>query len=248
MLAVFGEFVSLKKEERFVLNKKESHHLARVLRKQAKDKVVLFNGLGTFCNAIIEQAKPQGVVLRCTSDTECSKEVNELHLVQAITNESSVMDIIVRQATEIGVRSITPILCDNTELKRWPPERFGKKLERWREIALNACKQSKNFLLPKVKEIQNFDSFIDQSLEGCKFVASLKPSAFYLSAHDDLISKKTYIFVGPEGDFSSNEYCTLQKNDWRQLRLTRNVLRTETASIYALSLLDSCKKRRMQEP
>jgi 16S rRNA (uracil1498-N3)-methyltransferase len=130
------------------------------------------------------------------------------------------------KATEIGIDTITPIICDHSERKIIKPDRFEKILQ-------SAMKQSLNCYLPKLNEAINFKDFINQNFNGDIFIAHCEESD-RKSLKQELKPKKNItILIGPEGDFSSKEIEMAIKNKFIPVTLGTTRLRTETAAIVA---------------
>lgn len=130
------------------------------------------------------------------------------------------------KATEIGIDSITPIICDHSERKVIKPERFGRILQ-------SAMKQSLSCYLPKLNPAIPFKDFINQDFKGHLFVAHCEETN--KKSLKTLLKPKTdiTILIGPEGDFSTSEIETAIKNHFIPVTLGETRLRTETAAIVA---------------
>jgi 16S rRNA (uracil1498-N3)-methyltransferase len=155
-----------------------------------------------------------------------------------------VMDDIIRQATEIGATQIVPLLSERTQV-HLDGERQGRKLEKWRTTAIEAAKQCGNPWLPEITPLQNATVFM-QSAAGydLKLIASLCPGtstlksalAHFRTRHGGAPRNVLWL-VGPEGDFSPVEMTAAITAGFQPITLGPLVLRSDTAAVYALSIL-----------
>jgi 16S rRNA (uracil1498-N3)-methyltransferase len=154
------------------------------------------------------------------------------------------MDDIVRQATEIGAARIVPLLSERTQV-HLDGDRADKKVEKWRTAAIEAAKQCGNPWLPDITPLQHFPAFL-ASASGCdlKLIASLhagattlkKALATYAAKHGRAPRSVLWL-VGPEGDFSPAEMTAAITAGCTPITLGPLVLRSDTAAVYALSIL-----------
>ena len=155
------------------------------------------------------------------------------------------MDLILQKATELGVAAILPLISERSIVQL--DEQDSKKLERWRAICLEACKQSGNDWLPELHPPQKARSFLDSlgsQARGfdLKLIASLQPGARSLKSvllenTPVSASPSVLVLIGPEGDFTPAEINLALSAGCLPLSLGPLVLRAETAAIYALSIL-----------
>lgn len=221
------------------LDAQESHHLIKVLRAKKGDSVTAFNGLGSSWSTTLLDPNPKTAVLKIESERPLSPPPCTIILAQAMPKAKG-MEHIIQKATEIGVSKIIPIKTARTELKL-DDERQEKRIERWRSIAIEACKQSGNLWLPEVAPIQSLKDFLEtsQSTNALKLIASLEPNAKPLKQHLHNTAPNTIIWlIGPEGDFTPDEYKMASQFQFLPTSLAKNVLRIETAVTYALSITD----------
>lgn len=235
-----GEGLSLK--TLVILDKEESHHLIKVLRANTDAAVTLFNGRGEAWSCQIKEANAKGARLLVESCQVVPCRTIPLILVQALPKSGS-METIVRKAVEIGVSTIIPLITERTEV-RLSAERAQAKVQKWRQIALEACKQSGNYILPEIHDIQDLKNlltaYINSYSQFSQWVASLEAGAKRLREYENLKNVKGLVLaVGPEGDFTPKEYGQLSQAGYCPLKLGEHVLRVETASVYGLSVLDS---------
>jgi 16S rRNA (uracil1498-N3)-methyltransferase len=155
-------------------------------------------------------------------------------LAQAVPKKS--MDLIVQKATELGVAGIVPLMSERTIVKL---DGDAGKVERWREIALEACKQSGNNWLPEISAPQKAAQFLnDTGGFDLKLIASLQPDAQPLQQLLPATPPSSVlVVVGPEGDFTPAELALAKSAGCQPLSLGLLVFRAETAALYTLSIL-----------
>lgn len=236
----------LKKDEwdetDFRLEGEEAHHASRVLRLKPGKQIEVFNGEGEAVVAEITSLNKQVVNLKIQTRIEAKKNEGEIVLFQAVPKGGN-MDWIVQKSVELGVSRIIPILTDNTVVK---PESVEKKQQKWQRVALEACKQCGQNLLPEILQPRAFSMAIEMlDPQVIYFVAALDDRANqtpqlakYLQQKWSVDSTRNMgLFIGPEGDFSSVEYDELYGKGVYFLNLGEIVMKVETATFYALSIL-----------
>ena len=232
--------------EHAVLDARESHHLVRVFRAQAGDSVELLDGRGRRYAGRLVEANGKAARVAIESVTEHPRERPPVTLVQAIP-KGKAMDLILRMAAELGAAAIRPIFTAQGEVQL-SGDRLAGKLEKWRLVMVEACKQCGLPWLPELHAPQDFGSWFaaGEADDRClRMVASLgehsRPLQTVLGERTGQV-EAIEIAVGPEGDFSAAEYAAFEGAGWEAVRLGANVLRAETASAYVLSVIDQAKQ------
>nr|WP_321222803.1 16S rRNA (uracil(1498)-N(3))-methyltransferase [uncultured Psychroserpens sp.] len=206
--------------------KEESRHIIKVLRKSIGDILHITNGDGYLFTAEITIADVKNCIANITSSTLQPKRHYNLHLAVAPTKMNDRYEWFLEKATEIGIDTITPIICDNSERK-------VIKAERYEKIIQSAMKQSLNCYLPKLNEAITFKDFISKDFNGLTFIAHCeetdKKSLKQLIKPNETIT----VLIGPEGDFSTKEIELALQHDFKAVMLGDTRLRTETAAIVA---------------
>lgn len=225
------------------LTPEESHHLITVNRCGRGDPVTAFDGRGhEWLTECIDPSKST-VVLRVKESRPAKPRSHEITLAQSLP-KGTVMDDIVRQATEIGASHIVPLSSERTQV-HLEGDRADKKIEKWRTAAIEAAKQCGNPWLPELTPIQSFAAFIPLAKDyELKLIASLhggattlkKALAGYRAKHGQAPRKVLWL-VGPEGDFSSTEMTAAITAGFQPITLGPLVLRSDTAAVFALSIL-----------
>lgn len=214
------------KSTQLAFSKDESKHIVKVLRKSVGDELHITNGYGWLFVAKINIADINNCVTDIVSKTFHPKKKYQVHLAVAPTKMNDRYEWFLEKATEIGVNSITPIICSHSERKTINAERFEK-------ILLAAMKQSNQYYSPTLQPQMNFQEFVKQEFKGQKCIAHCEDTQ--KTTLKSLLKPETdvLILIGPEGDFSVKEIETAIKNHFIPVTLGITRLRTETAAIVA---------------
>ena len=213
-----------------LLSKEHTHYLTNVMRLKRGSNVNLFNKDGEWLSEIVFLDRDRVEVKFLNKIKESLKSTN-VELAICLVKKTS-MEIILQKATELGIAKIIPIISERTEVK-------DLNLERAKKIVVEATEQSNQLNVPDIQEPQKLKDFIN-SLDS-------NTSLFFADINtekkiDNKIiekSKKISLLVGPEGDFSPNEReMILAKDNAISFSISKNILRTETAAISALSLIN----------
>lgn len=228
--------------ENLLLTGEESHHCAEVMRAKPGDRIVVFDGQGTEAEVRVSAISGKSVSLEPLMVQKTPAPPATLVLAQAVPKGKN-MDLIVQKATELGVSRIVPLLSERTVV-RVDKEDLDRKREKWQRTVLEACKQCGQNWLPTVETPATVDAFAKRAGSGFRLVAAigqgergLKPIlADHETEHGKRPSEAT-IMIGPEGDFTPAEVATAVSAGFSPLSLGPIILRSETAAIYALSIV-----------
>ncbi|GGK28063.1 ribosomal RNA small subunit methyltransferase E [Yeosuana aromativorans] len=210
----------------FFFDKEESRHIAKVLRKTVGDILHITNGNGWLFTAEIVISDIKNCMATVVSKEFKRKHNYTLHLAVAPTKMNDRYEWFLEKATEIGIDSITPIICDHSERK-------VLKLDRFEKILQSAMKQSLNCYLPKLNEAITFKEYIEKSHNGQLFIAHCEETDKKSLKQQLQPNQTVTILIGPEGDFSVKEIETALANHFIPVTLGNTRLRTETAAIVA---------------
>lgn len=202
------------------LSRDEQHH-AHVVRVRDGEQVEVFNGRGA---SFVAKYSAEGLLLAEPAPDREARTA--LHLAMAIINLDK-FDIVLQKATELGIRSIIPLVTDRVEIRA---ERYRGKAERWRKIVFEAVKQSGRSVIPIIEEPAKFEDVVKR--EGAKifFDADTDPAT-------EQPSNAATLFIGPEGGWSENELRMARENGCVFALLGVRRLRAETAAIVATALV-----------
>ena len=212
--------------ELFSFNKEESKHITKVLRKKEGDILHITNGNGWLFKAEISIANIKNCVATIVDKELKPKSTYKLHLAVAPTKMNDRYEWFLEKATEIGIDSITPIICEHSERKIIKQERFEK-------IIQSAMKQSLICYLPKLNEAIKFNDFIEHDFDGQLFIAHCEETERKSLKSEIQPNQDINILIGPEGDFSVKEIERALQNKFIPVTLGSTRLRTETAAIVA---------------
>lgn len=227
-------------EKTLILNEKNRHHVANVMRSRAGDICYVFDGRGNEVKAKISQLSKKEVVLDVLEKTENTTESHlKIHLFQAMCKGEK-MDWIMQKSIELGVTEITPMLTERCDVKL-SEDRLEKKMTHWRNIIIHATEQSGRAVLAQLNAPVSFHDSIQPSSQSLRLLftphAEKKLSdvgAGLVPAHP-----KISIFIGPEGGFSDPEIILANHQGVETLTLGKRILRTETAPLAAIVSLQT---------
>lgn len=228
------------------LSKDESHHLISVLRARKGTNITVLNGLGQSWEAQIQIADHHKTQVQLITQTKNSPYPQYPLILAQSMPKGKAFEYIIQKATEIGIMEIFPLITERTQIKTNHANKEHKQ-PKWEAKAIEACKQSGNLFLPRIHEPLSLELFLKNI--SIKFpsssllvTASLEPDVPPLQEiTKDSIKKNSgpiILLVGPEGDFSPHEYTLARQFGFQPATLTKNILRVETATLYALSVLD----------
>ncbi|MCU1350301.1 MAG: methyltransferase, RsmE family [Acidobacteria bacterium] len=209
------------------LTGEELHHAARVVRVREGEEVELFDGRGAIVTARVEALTREKAMLRVTGPvTETRESPLALHLAMAIINLDK-FELVLQKATELGVRSIVPIVSERVEIRA---ERYRGKQERWEKIIFEAVKQCGRARVPELAPPLDFTDAIVRGGVKLFLDADVTPAAA-----PETLGEAT-LFIGPEGGWSDEELALARANGALFQRLGPRRLRAETAAIAACTI------------
>jgi 16S rRNA (uracil1498-N3)-methyltransferase len=226
-------------ESEFHLDREDSHYLKNVLRFKEGDSFKAVDRSGVVWNAIFSRFEGKKLVLLLekskTEKSNSAKEKNPKIILWQCLPKGKKMDLIVRQATEAGVSEIQPVMSEFS-LVSYDKKGWKAKEERYSKIAREAFQQSGSDRIPVIKEPVKLTSLeINEKDEIGLFFHQI--SIDNISLHKYLFScpEKIILIIGPEGGLSDNEIKHLRENHFQPAYLGDNVLRTETAALFAVA-------------
>ena len=215
----------------------QSNYLCKALRMDAGRELWLFNGQGGAFQAKIEQHHPKHARV-AVGDKDRRDRQSPLSIELGIAlSKGDRFDLVVQKATELGVTSIRPLITDRIEV-RLNADRMNRKLEHWRGISVSACEQSGRNILPAICEPVPLGQWCGSADQDSKLI--LDP-ARGCSIRDLANEKKQQVavLIGPEGGFSKRELDLAQEAGFTGITLGPRILRTETAPLAIISILQS---------
>ncbi len=215
-----------------IFDDEEARHLS-VLRKKVGDKLSLTDGKGTLYEGRISMIDKRNCIVSIDNQqVEYRKLPYQLHIAIAPTKNMDRLEWFLEKATEIGITEITPLLCQNSE-------RDKIRLDRLEGILLSAMKQSLQCHLPKLNPLTKFNDFmlLSQNVDSQKLIAYCNDETLPHLAKAILPKGNYTLAIGPEGDFSDKEIHLAKSADFQGISLGTNRLRTETAGVFAVSIV-----------
>jgi len=225
----FSESLSLNLSSK--LNRSQSHYLTKVMRVKVGELFSLFNQSGEWEAKINEISK--GIV-EFTVLKKLREKDNEKDIWLAFTPiKSNFFSFMIQKATELGVTKFLPIITDRTIVRKINYERIEK-------IIIEASEQSNRIKVPKVEKVQNLNSFLEKNNSKINIIfGDLNTKNQNLDPKIKKEDKPICIIIGPEGDFTESEReQILNFKDVQSLKINNNILRTETAAISAISIVN----------
>ena len=213
-----------------------SQHVGTVLRMQPGETLTLFCGDNREFTATIVAVSKKNVEVRITDMHIVSRESPcVLHLAQVISKGER-MEFVVQKAVELGVVSITPLFSERCVV-RLDAARLAKKEAQWQAIAIAASEQSGRNFVPIIHKTCLFERYLETVKATSKRI--LHPHTQTSWREYTHTSGDIALIVGPEGGFTTDETKLAATKEFLPMRLGPRILRTETAAITALSVLQA---------
>jgi len=229
---------SLQPGNSLTLSPEASHYLATVLRLGVDDSVLLFNGAdGEFRATLTAAQKKKVTVLIGTQQRPAEAPPLTIHLGVGLSRGER-MDFVMQKATELGVSAITPLYCEFGEVRFKQQNRLDNKMRHWRQVVINACEQSGRLTVPVISEPVTALDWISSQTAGCKLILDPEGGKRFTELE---LGDEIALFSGPEGGFSDTEVNQAQAAGFSNVVMGPRVLRTETAPLAALAILQTLR-------
>jgi 16S rRNA (uracil1498-N3)-methyltransferase len=227
-------------------------HLAKVLRARSGDELILFNGHGVEFSAVIDAVRGARVSVAVGASRPADRESPlQITLIQCVPRGDR-MDFVVQKATELGVARIVPVLSQRSVVKLDATQAAAKQLH-WQAVAVSACEQCGRTRLPRLETAQPLLNFLGAlppvAANALRLVLEPDPAERGLVDHDAVdrepvgspraAANSIEFAIGPEGGFAPAELEALELSGFTRIGLGPRVLRTETAAIAALVMLQT---------
>ncbi|MDZ4859703.1 MAG: RsmE family RNA methyltransferase [Candidatus Hydrogenedentes bacterium] len=212
---------------RATLSDQEAHHALHVVRLRVGDSAALFDGAGREWQAVVESAARHTVELRITEAREISQPTACVTLYQASLHREKAVEELVRHAAELGVARVVFFRSEHSG-------RAPKLSDKWRRIAIEACKQSGRLWLPHFDVAASLDEAIAMA-GGVRLVATRDIPPVPLRTA--LTAREVSVFIGPEGDFSATELEQLLAANAIPISLGEATYRAEVAATLAVAFI-----------
>lgn len=231
-----------------VLSADETHHLMHVLRMTPGDSAFVFDGCGNEYTCSFRGIKDNLAQLEIGDAlSDIVESPIHLTLAQALAKGEK-FDFIIQKATELGVSRIAPLMTRYSDV-RLDDQQITRRVERWRRISLEALKQSGRRKLVEIMAPRTVRDFISagESPLVLKGSPDLPPALLLFSERGGIATTEALTqvsrscpvvaLIGPEGGWSDDEFDLLHQNGCKSVTLGPRVLRTETAAIVAVTLI-----------
>ena len=209
------------------LDKSQSHYVSKVMRLKEKDFFSLFNSSGEW-EAKISNITKSIVEFNVTKQLRQKENTKDLWLAFSPI-KSNYFNFMIQKATELGVTKFLPIIFERTIVRKINKERLEK-------VIIEAAEQSNRITVPSIEEPQKLKSFLNNDMD--LIFTDLNTTNTKIDIKK-LTTKPTCVIIGPEGDFSEEEREEILKFSGVQpIKINENILRSETAVISALSIIN----------
>ena len=213
-----------------LLSKEHTHYVVNVMRLKRGSNLNFFNKDGEWLSEIIFLDRDR-VEVKFLNKIKESSKLSNIELAICLVKKNP-MEIILQKATELGVSRITPIISERTEVKELNYERAQK-------IVIEATEQSNQLNPPEVSKVIKLKNFLEKLGVETKFLFADVNSQNNLQKKDVEGENLKTILIGPEGDFSPSEReSILAKANTTSFSISKNILRSDTAVITAISLIN----------
>ncbi len=209
------------------LDKSQSHYVSKVMRLKEKKVFSLFNSSGEWEVKILNITKSI-VEFNVTKQLRYKENTKDLWLAFSPI-KSNYFNFMIQKATEIGVTKFLPIIFERTIVRKINKERLEK-------VIIEAAEQSNRITVPSIEDPQKLKSFLNNDMDLIFTDLNTANTKIDLTK---LTTKPTCVIIGPEGDFSEQEREEILKfNGVQSVKINENILRSETAVISALSIIN----------
>ena len=209
------------------LDKSQSHYVSKVMRLKEKEVFSLFNSSGEW-EAKISNITKSIVEFNVTKQLRHKENTKDLWLAFSPI-KSNYFNFMIQKATELGVTKFLPIIFERTIVRKINKERLKK-------IIIEAAEQSNRITVPSIEDPQKLKSFLNNDMDLIFTDLNTANTKIDLTK---LTTKPTCVIIGPEGDFSEQEREEILKfNGVQSIKINENILRSETAVISALSIIN----------
>jgi len=224
---------------------REAHHAIHVLRLRPGDEVTVLNGAGAEFRCEVQEYDRDKVKLAVTEKITVPPLACQITLLEALP-KGKIIESIIQKATELGVFRIVPLLSERVVAAQLESKALRNKTDKWRLVAIEAIKQCGSAWLPQIESPVTPKQFLArQEKFELPLIASLQsdsrhPREYFRAFYEKSgrMPRSICIWVGPEGDFTPEEVASVTASGALPVSLGHLVLRTETAAIYCLSILN----------
>jgi len=220
------------------LSENAAAHATRALRLNVGDNAVVFNGDGFDYDCELTAIKKNIVMVKITNAKKVNNESPlNITLLQAVSSGDR-MDFTIQKAVELGVSCIQPITSQRSVVKL-SAERAEKRTEHWQNVAISACEQSGRAFVPKVFQPMSLENWLSRNPIANATRILLNPIGAKRLAEIQKPATEIQLLIGAEGGLSQSEITLASAHGFQSLVLGPRILRTETAALTAISVMQS---------
>ena len=224
---------SIEENSTNLLSKEHTHYVVNVMRLKRGSNINFFNSEGEWKSEIVFLNKDR-VEVKIIEKIKQPKELSNIELAICLVKKNP-MENILQKATELGVSKIIPIISERTEVKELNHDRANK-------IVIESTEQSNQLSPPKISEVTKLKDFLNNLDGSSKLLFADVNSTQNLKAETLEEGNSISVLIGPEGDFSPSERdLILGNSNVTSFTISRNILRSDTAVISAISLVNFIK-------
>ena len=215
------------------LSESAANHVGRVLRMQPSEPLVLFNGQGGAWQGAVASVSKKAVTVTLQSFIAGDAQSPLVIELGQTLSRGERMDYAIQKATEAGVTAITPLWSERCEVKL-NADRLDKRVRHWQQVAISACEQCGRNVVPVIHLPQAIEQWLASRETDLGFVLHHR-SEQKLSGYQP--PQSVSLLIGPEGGLSAAEITLAERHQFHALTIGPRVLRTETAPVVAIALM-----------
>jgi 16S rRNA (uracil1498-N3)-methyltransferase len=218
--------------DRITLEEDTSLHIIQVLRMKQGEELLLTDGIGNLLTTTIINANKKAAEVKLLSRTSVPPAPGKISVAISLIKNTSRFEWFLEKATEIGISEIIPLICERTEKQHF-------RSSRMKNILVSAMLQSRQAWLPVLHEPLSFAKCIASFNPPTKLIAHCLPGEKNVINQIETALSEMLVLIGPEGDFTGNEIDLALQKAFVPVSLGETRLRTETAGIVAVTLLNA---------
>lgn len=233
---------NINEKEAIISEKEDIKHILNVLRYRIKDELILVDENEFTYKVIITAIQKDSIATKVVEKFKSCRKLNlNITLSQSIL-KASAQDILIQKATELGVKTIVPIVSRYTVVKLDNKKDMEQKIKRWQKIAFESCKQCERLDIPVVADIISLENLLKNIDDYDLCVVCVERHAEmsikeFLKLNKPSVSEnfRILVIVGPEGGWSDEEINSFKQKGLKTLTLGNLIFRAETAAVNVLS-------------
>lgn len=218
-----------------ILTGEPLHHLRNVLRAKPGTTVILMNGLGLCCQAIVTEINAHTATADILRRWQAETEPLPITLMQALPKGDK-LDLVLQKGTELGISCFQPLESDHA-VPQLDAARRDKRQQRWQRIVNEAARQCRRSTLPEVEALKPLQQALTESTADLKLVLWEAGAVALAERLPPEPPDSVALLVGPEGGFSARELTEITNAGFQPVHLGPRILRTETAGLAATPVL-----------